>query len=457
MNIHFIAIGGSIMHSLAIALKEAGHQVTGSDDRIYDPARSRLKEVDLLPADEGWNVDHIHSGLDAIILGMHAFDDNPELKLAQELNIPIYSFPEFIFQQSQNKHRIVIAGSYGKTTVTSLIMHVLAGVGIAFDYLVGAEVPGFKNSVKISKDAPILLVEGDEYLASKLDPRPKFLLYQAHIVLINGISWDHINVFPTEKIYNQQFEDLLKSMDKAADVIYNQDDKLLSRMVQKLTNDSHYLHAFSCPSYKVEDGRYKVKLAGEKKLVKLIGKHNMANIAAAWQVCSLLSVEIGDFLKHAATFAGAKSRMETVVENAAQVVIKDYAHAPAKVQATVEAVRERYAKENLIACVELHTFSSLNKQFLPHYKHTLKRANCKIVFINPKAITSRRLAPISKEELLAAFGDKGIIYINSRQELIDTVHEHQKGNDVMLMMSSGNFDGLQWEQLLSIEPQTRIS
>lgn len=449
MNIHFIAIGGSIMHSLAIALKKAGHQVTGSDDKIYDPARSRLNAVDLLPEKAGWNPVHIHQGLDAIILGMHAFEDNPELARARELEIPIYSFPEFIYQHAKDKHRIVITGSYGKTTVTSIIMHVLEQMEKDFDYLVGAQVEGFDNSVRLSESAQFIIIEGDEYLASKLDPRPKFLLYQPHMVLVNGISWDHINVFPTEEIYIQQFIDLIQGLDKAADVIYNKEDKRVTKIIDKNTTDSHYLWPFSPPSYKVENGVYKIKLEGKYQSLELIGKHNMSNIAAAWQVCYLVGVEIDDFLKHVATFKGAKLRMETVWEKGGQKIIKDFAHAPIKVKATVEAVRESYAKHNLIACVELHTFSSLNRDFLPLYKNTLKKADHKFVYISANSFTSRRMEPLTKTEIQTAFGDKGLIYLNSQEELIQNVQAVQTGKDVMLMMSSGNFSKLEWEKLVS--------
>ena len=436
------------MHSLAIALKRAGHEVSGSDDQIYDPARSKLASHGLLPSDKGWDADRISGKLDAVILGMHAFDDNQELKKARELNLSIYSFPDYIYQLSKNKQRVVVAGSYGKTTVTSMIMHVLEQEGKAFDYLVGAEVPGFDNSVRLSEDAPVIIMEGDEYLASKLDPRPKFLLYKPHVCVITGISWDHINVFPTEEVYNKQFELLIKSLPKAADVIYNGEDKLLSSMVDKYTDkESQYLHKFKTPTYQVKEGEYLIKLQGERSQLRIIGKHNMANIAAAWEVCQLLAIEINTFLKHISTFTGAKSRMETVLEDENKLIIKDYAHAPAKVRATVEAVRERFKKHNLIACVELHTFSSLNKKFLPFYKSSLKKADEKIVYIDPNALSKRRMPLISRDELLRAFGDKNLVYVTSRDALKKAIRTVYKGKDVILMMSSGNFGGLKLESL----------
>jgi UDP-N-acetylmuramate: L-alanyl-gamma-D-glutamyl-meso-diaminopimelate ligase len=443
MRIHFIAIGGSIMHSLAIALHRAGHKVTGSDDQIYDPARTKLKNVGLLPEKDGWDVSKITKDIDVVILGMHAFEDNPELIKATDLGLNIVSFPEFIFQQSKNKHRIVIAGSYGKTTITSMIMHVLKAEGKDFNYLVGANVPGFDNSVRLDEDAPTLIVEGDEYLSSRMDRRPKFLLYQPHMVAISGISWDHINVFPTEEEYVDQFGFLLKSLSKAAVVIYNEDDKRLVNLVKKYTDDdSQYLHPFSVPSYKVKNAQFEIKIKGEKQKVKIIGRHNMTNIATAWEVCSLLGVDLENFLKHISTFEGAKSRMETVYEDDQKLIIKDYAHAPAKVQATVEAVKERFKKRNVIACVELHTFSSLNKNFIPLYKNTLKKADHKIIFVDPHALEKRRMPAISRDDLVKAFGDKSLIFLTKSEEIQPNIDKLKTGDDVILMMSSGNFGGV---------------
>ena len=449
MKVHFIAIGGSIMHSLAIALQEAGHEVSGSDDQIYDPARSKLAARGILPSQEGWDEDKISPELDCVILGMHAFPDNPELRKAQELGLKIYSFPEFIFQQSLHKHRISIAGSYGKTTVTSMVMHVLEGVKKKFNYLVGATVPGFDNSVRLEEEAPLIVMEADEYLASRLDPRPKFLHYHAHMVLINGISWDHINVFPTEEGYVDQFAQLLQSLAKAADVIYNQEDERLGALIEEYTDpDTHYLHPFGVPEYRVENGAYSICLEGEWQELKLIGKHNMSNVAAAWKVCQLLGVEVGTFLSHIAGFTGAGARLQIIHDSGEVVLFKDYAHAPAKVQATVEAVRERYPDHNLIACVELHTFSSLNKSFLPHYQDSLEEANQRIVLVDPHALEKRRMPAIATEDLKEGFGQNDLVHVQSKTELKKAIEGARKGKDVLLMMSSGNFDGLDFNELL---------
>jgi len=452
---HLIAVGGAIMHALAIALKKEGNIVSGSDDHIAEPSKSRLAAYDLLPDKEGWNENNITPDLDAIILGMHAFEDNPELKKAKELGLKIYSFPEFIYEHSRNKQRIVIAGSYGKTTITSMVMHVLKGLNYKFDYLVGSQVPGFDNPVRLSEDAPMIVVEGDEYLASKLDPRPKFMLYQPHVLLISGISWDHINVFPTEEIYNEQFRKLIQSLSKAAYLVYNEGDKTLLEFVKPYKESEEiYLNPYNCPPYKVKEGKYTVTLGGtsiaglasvggEKQEVSIMGKHNMLNIAGAWKVCEQLAVDLKDFLAQIATFEGAKSRLEILINEPKRLVIKDFAHAPIKVSATVEAVREAYPKHQLIACVELHTFSSLNKSFLSQYKNSLAKADKKIVFVNLKTLENKRLDTISETEIITAFGDKKVVFVNDSQKLAALLQSYKKGKEVFLMMSSGTFGGLE--------------
>jgi len=448
MNLHFIAIGGSIMHSLAIALKEQGHRVSGSDDHIYDPAASRLREHGLLPEEEGWHPECIHAELDAVILGMHAFEDNPELARARDLGLPIYSFPAFIFEQSRQKQRIVIAGSYGKTTTTAMVMHVLEAAGKKFDYMVGAQVEGFDNPVRLSDDAPVIVMEGDEYLASRIDPRPKFMLYKPHITVITGISWDHINVFPTEDVYEEQFANLLHDLEKAANIIYCEEDARLRALVETYTDaNSQYRHPYATPKYKVKNGRYEVKLEGEQAVVPLIGRHNMTNLAAAWRVCRQVGIEIEDFFQHMQSFKGAATRLELIEETPKQVLIRDYAHAPAKVKASVEAVHERYPDRKLIAVVELHTFSSLDANYLPFYQKTLKQADHCIVFVDPEAVARRRLPPITTDQLQGAFKEKNLVHVGSAQELLEAIAQARTGKDALLLMSSGNFGGLALDTL----------
>ena len=451
MKIHFIAIGGSVMHSLAIALKDMGYEISGSDDGIYDPARGRLDAAGLLPDYEGWNPEKITKDLDAIILGMHAFEDNPELKRAQSLGVPIYSYPEFIVKHAEHKQRIVIAGSYGKTTVTAMIMHALESWGKKFDYLVGAQVEGFSNPVRLSEDAAVIVLEGDEYLASKLDPRPKFMLYVPHILVINGISWDHINVFPTEETYVDQFSQLLASLQKGTNVIYNAADKRLSQLVETHTQDdeSMYLQPFKRPGFKVKNGVWELKLGGKSQPMSLMGKHNMTNLLAAWEVCHLLGMETGDFLRVMKDFKGAELRMQKVHEDDNLVVIRDYAHAPDKVQATVSAVSDTYKGYNLIACAELHTFSSLNRDYLPLYQDSLKDADQALVFVNPNQFEKRRMDPLLASEIEQAFSHPKLTYLQSKDSLAKKIQGVKTGKDVILLMSSGNLQGLELSDLLA--------
>ncbi len=450
MKVHFIAMGGSIMHSLAIALHRQGHIVKGSDDQIYDPAKSKLAKEGLLPDKQGWFPEHIDGSLDAVILGMHAFKDNPELLKARELELPIYSFPEFIYKHSKNKHRIVIAGSYGKTTITSMVMHVLKECGKNFDYLVGANVPGFEVSVKLSEDAPTIILEGDEYLSSRLDPRPKFLLYQPHTLVVTGISWDHINVFPTENEYVHQFEDLIQSLDKGADIIFNKENDQISALVKSFGDpETMYFHEYGTPKYNIQDGVYYPKLNGVSTPVRVFGKHNMSNLEAAWKVCELMGVEIDSFLEALKSFEGPKLRQEKIFENEKVVLYRDYAHAPPKVEATVDAFRERFPKKNLIACFELHTFSSLNREFLKNYRNTLEKADTAIVFVNPATFSKRRMEPFNMKEIREAFLHKNLFFINSTPHLVEHIHAALRGNDAILLMSSGNFGQLDIEDLIN--------
>lgn len=443
MKIHLIAIGGAVMHNVALALHEAGHEVTGSDDEIYEPAASRLRAKGLLPAGTGWDSARLHSGLDGVILGMHAKADNPELLRARELNLRVWSFPEFMYEHSRNKQRIVIAGSHGKTTITSMVMHVLRGLGRDFDYLVGAQLPGFDTMVRLSESAPVIVLEGDEYLSSPIDRRPKFLLYQPHIALISGVAWDHINVFPTEADYVRQFELLIHSIPKAGTLIYNEKDKPLRRLVNQFSRpDEQYIEGYSLPDYKVKDGKIELRLEGERGPVGVIGRHNLSNISAAWAVCRQLAVDAADFVKQIASFKGAAKRLEKLHDDGQLVLYKDFAHAPSKVAATVDAVTEFYPRWNVVACLELHTFSSLNKEFLPQYRRTMRRAHKRIVFIDRHSLEKKQYPPVSKKELISFFDDSSLEFAESAEELQALLQKLKQGRTVMLMMSSGNWAGM---------------
>jgi UDP-N-acetylmuramate: L-alanyl-gamma-D-glutamyl-meso-diaminopimelate ligase len=443
MKVHFIAIGGSVMHNLALALHQLGHTVSGSDDEIYDPARSRLEAKGLMPNALGWDANRIHAELDAVIVGMHAKDGNPELDRARSLGVKVWSFPEFLYQHSRNKQRVVICGSHGKTTITSMVMHVLKGVGRKFDYMAGGQVEGFETMVGLSDDAPIIILEGDEYLASPLDKRPKFRVYQPHIALVSGIAWDHINVFPTEAEYIAQFEQLVAQMPKAGAIVYNDEDKEVRRILKRFAKpDEHYLHPYTTPDFKIRDAAFELRTLGAATPLQVIGRHNMSNISGAWEVCKLLAVQPQDFLKHIATFKGAARRLEKIHDDGRNVIFKDFAHSPSKVKATVEAVTELYGKNQVVACLELHTFSSLNKAYLSQYRKTLKGLKHKIVFIDAHTLQMKNYPAISKRELTEAFADDDIQYATNATELQQYIRAAKGPNgNVFLMMSSGNYGG----------------
>lgn len=450
MRVHFIAIGGSVMHNLALALQKMGHTVTGSDDEIRDPARARLQVAGLLPPQEGWDTARIQPEIDAVILGMHARPDNPELIRARELKLNVYSFPEFIHAQCQHKQRIVIAGSHGKTTITAIIMHVLRETGRDFDYMVGASVPGFDLMVRLSDTAPFIVLEGDEYFASPLDRRPKFLLYEPHIIVVSGVAWDHINVYPTEELYTAQFAELFKALPKAGTCIYNKDERILREFAQKYLKDEyHYACPYTALSYRVRNRQPQVKLERLRIPLRIFGKHNAYNIAAAWEVCKRIAVEPQEFAKALATFSGAAMRLQTVRYDEQQIIIRDFAHAPSKVLASVRAATGTFKFANNIAVLELHTFSSLNKEFLPRYRSTLKKARHRIVFVNQKALAAKNMPPITETDIHTAFRDRKIHFITDKAQLVAKIKSLYKQTqpNMILLMSSGNFDGLDYSEL----------
>jgi len=450
MKVHFIAIGGSVMHNLALSLASSGYEVTGSDDEIHNPAYDKLADAGLLPEKLGWNPEKIHSEIEAVILGMHAREDNPELLKAKELGLRIYSFPEFVYENSKNKQRIVIAGSHGKTTITAMVMHALKTAGYEFDYLLGAKVQGFESNVHLSKNNPFIILEGDEYLASPIDSRPKFLIYDPHILVLSGVSWDHINVFPTEQDYITPFATLVHSLSKAAMCVFNKEDKIVRDLVHKLTNkEIHTIYPYYTPSYNVNKlGIAEIKIDNKKFPIKLIGKHNASNIAAAWEVCKLLAMDINEFTSAISEFEGAAMRLQKVYEDDNTVVIRDFAHAPSKVIATVNAVAEHYKDRNVIACLELHTFSSLNKEYLSRYGNSLKKIKNKLVFVSNKTLQLKKLPNISALEISKAFQDTGIRFVQSKIEMLASLRSMVKKKDVILLMSSGNFEDLEIKDLL---------
>lgn len=446
-RLHLIAIGGSIMHNLALALHQRGSRVTGSDDEIFEPAKSRLAAAGLLPAREGWFPANITADLDAVIVGMHARPDNPELLRAQELGLRVYSFPEFIYEASRDKQRVVIGGSHGKTSITSLILHVLRYHGRKFDYAVGAQLEGFDLMVQLTEDAPLIIIEGDEYLASPIDRRPKFHLYQHHIGVISGISWDHINVFPTEEDYREQFRIFAEMTPKAGVLIYDQDDEQVQLVTVPTSPDMKYV-GYGVHEHKVRDGKtYLVTKKDELVPVQIFGAHNLRNISAAKEVCKQLSIKGKDFYEALATFKGAARRLELVREGATSVVYKDFAHSPSKLKATATALKEQFPQRRLVACLELHTFSSLNPAFLPQYAHTFDAPDVAVVYFNPQVLAHKRLPALAPGQVAAAFARPDLRVFTDSQALSAFLRQQTWGNANLLMMSSGTFDGLNLSDL----------
>ncbi len=440
MKVHFIAIGGSAMHNLALALKAKGYEITGSDDAIYEPSQSRLANQGLLPEEMGWFPEKINTDLEAVIVGMHAREDNPELQKAQDLKLPIYSYPEFLYNQAQDKTRVVIAGSHGKTTITSMILHVFNYHGREVDFMVGAQLEGFDRMVKIS-DSPIMILEGDEYLSSPIDRRSKFLLYQPNIALLSGIAWDHINVFPTYENYVEQFKKFVASISEGGALVYNENDAEVVKVVKENpTNVKNY--PYGLPAYETRNGKtYLETEIGEVPLL-VFGKHNLSNLEGAKQICLLLSFTEEEFYEAIATFKGASRRLEFVKETPEYIVFKDFAHSPSKVKATTESVREQFPTRHFIATLELHTYSSLTPEFLKEYAHALDAADEAIVFYSPEALAIKQRDPISPAQIKEYFNRKDLKVATNKSEIENYLQNSKSNHAVYLMMSSGNFGGI---------------
>ena len=440
MNIHLIAIGGSAMHNLALALHHKGYKISGSDDAIFSPSKERLLKYNLLPKEMGWFPEKITKNLDSIILGMHARIDNPELIKANELGIPIYSYPEYIFEQSKNKKRVVIGGSHGKTSITAMILHVLQNLNIDCDYMVGAQLEGFDTMVKLTPQAPIIILEGDEYLSSPIDRRPKFHLYHPHIAVLSGIAWDHINVFPTFEMYVDQFR-IFKNMVKDT-LIYCSEDEEIDKLAKEECKCK--LVTYSTPEHKIKEGISSVE--GTELLI--FGNHNLQNLNAAKLVCNELEISDTDFYKEISTFKGASNRLELVRKTNTSAVYKDFAHSPSKLKAASSAMKKQFQERKLVACMELHTFSSLNEEFLKQYTGCMDEPDTAIVYFSPEAIAHKKLEPISKEQVHTAFGRENLLVFTNSIELEEYLKSLNWNNKNLLMMSSGTFDGIEFGELI---------
>ena len=444
MKIHLIAIGGSAMHNMALALSEKGFEVTGSDDAIFNPSKSRLENAGLLPKKMGWFPENITNDIDAIILGMHARTDNPELKKAQEIGLSIYSYPEYIFNQSKDKKRVVIGGSHGKTSITAMILHVLQYHQIDCDYMVGASLEGFTTMVKLTHEAPVIILEGDEYLSSPIDRRPKFHWYKPHIAVLSGISWDHINVFPTFDNYVEQFRVF---MDDVSDcLIYCEEDEYL----RKLANKGAFsrLQPYTTPVHKIKNGITYLQDKNKEVPIAIFGDHNLQNLNAARLVCKELMVSESMFLEAIQSFKGASKRLELVKKNENTAIYKDFAHSPSKLKATSAAMKKQFSDRKLVACMELHTYSSLNEDFLHQYAHCMDEPDMAIVYFSPAAIAHKKLDPITKKQVHVAFAREDLMVFTDSQKLQYYLKSLDWNCQNLLMMSSGNFDGIEFGALL---------
>jgi len=449
MRVHFIAIGGSAMHNLALALHNKGYKVTGSDDTIFEPSKSRLEAKGLLPKAFGWFPDKITQELDSVVLGMHAKADNPELLKALELGLKIYSYPEFLYEQSKHKTRVVIGGSHGKTTITSMILHVMHYHDRDVDYMVGAQLEGFDVMVKLTDDNDFIVLEGDEYLSSPIDRRPKFHLYKPNIALLSGIAWDHINVFPTYKNYVEQFEIFVDSIVKGGSITYNEEDDEVKRVVEASLNTIRKL-PYQTPDYTIENGQTLLETPEGDLPIEVFGKHNLNNLAGAKWICQHMGIDEDDFYEAIATFKGASKRLEKIAESTNSIVFKDFAHSPSKVEATTNAVKEQYENRTLVACLELHTYSSLNAEFLMEYKGALDAADVAVVFYSPHAVEIKKLEKVTKEQIAKAFERDDLIIYTNPDDFKQFLFSQNFDNKALLLMSSGNYGGLDFGEVKAL-------
>ena len=446
MKIHFIAIGGSAMHNLAIALHNKGYHVSGSDDTIHDPSKSRLERKGLLPEAFGWFPEKITSDLDVIILGMHAKKDNPELLKAQDMGLKIYSYPEFLYEQSKDKTRVVIGGSHGKTTITSMILHVLAYHDREVDYMVGAQLEGFETMVHLTTENEFMVLEGDEYLSSPIDRRPKFHLYKPNIALLSGIAWDHINVFPTFEGYVEQFRIFTDSLTNGGIMVYNEEDTIVKEVVESSTHPIKK-YPYNTPTYEIEDGITAIDTPDGMMPLEIFGDHNLQNLAGAKWICQHMGIDEDDFYEAIASFTGASKRLEKIAENSQTVIFKDFAHSPSKVKATTEAVKKQYAQREVIACLELHTYSSLNAEFLSEYQGALDQADKAVVFYSPHAVKIKQLDEVTTAQIGAAFGREDLIIFTNPSEFKAFLFGQNLEQTALVLMSSGNYGGLDFEEV----------
>lgn len=446
-KVHLIAVGGSAMHNLALALHEKGYSISGSDDEINEPSKSRLANAGLLPRAIGWFPEKITGDLDAVIVGMHARADNPELLQAKTLGVKIFSYPEYLYEATKDKIRIVIGGSHGKTTITAMLLHVIHQLGIESDYMVGAQLEGFKTMVRLSETAKYAVIEGDEYLASPIDRRPKFHLYRPQIALLSGIAWDHINVFPTFENYVEQFREFIRLIEPKGQLIYCETDTVLKSLCEEKMRKDLNRVPYTIPEHRIENGISYVKFEEEEFALKVFGNHNLLNLNGAMKVCKQIGIEEKKFLKAIQSFKGASKRLELVHKTEEFSCFKDFAHSPSKLKATTDAVKKQFPTRKLVACMELHTFSSLTEEFLNQYQGAMDLADEAIVYYNPHTLAHKKLKEISKEQVIKSFQRTDLKVMTNSKEVKEYLQSLPWKNSVLLFMSSGNFDGLDFNEL----------
>ena len=449
MQLHFIAIGGSAMHSLALAMHRLGHRVTGSDDAIFDPSKTKLEQANLLPDTLGWHPEKLNNEIDVVVLGMHAKADNPELIMAQALGLKIQSYPEFLASMCKEKSTVVVAGSHGKTTITAMVLHVLNYHGVSTDFMIGAPVPAVTETLSISDENDFILLEGDEYLSSAIDSQPKFLWYKPEIALISGIAWDHVNVFPTFEDYISQFEKFIYSIVEGGVLFYNEEDKELKSLVE---NCSHPVKKipYGTPEHTLDNGITYLNTSEGSLPLSVFGTHNLMNLAGARWISQLMGVDVSDFYEAIPSFTGAAKRMERLAKGKTAILFKDFAHAPSKVSASAKAVKSQFSRHKIKVCLELHTYSSLDATFIKQYKDSLTAADEAIVFYDPEALKIKNRAPIDPDAIKKAFNHSSIVVITEAKVLQKELFEQEYVNYVLVMMSSGNFGDLDWEKLKQV-------
>lgn len=445
MRIHCISHWWRVTSSLAIQLKLLGHNVTGHDDEIYEPSKSALAQHGLLPQHEWWDADSVTSDIDMIVLGMHASADNPELLRAKELGLMIKSYPEVIYEFSKNKMRVVIAGSHGKTTTTSMVMHVLKHNGISFDWVVGGIVPGFDTMVSLDDNHKIIIIEWDEYPDGKINMTAKMLLYKHNIGILNGIAWDHITTYPTFDSYLLPFQTFVDQTPTDGFLGYYQDDQEVTNIMEHTDTQAQTVW-YTVHPHIIRDGITYLQTPQWEVKLSIFWAHNCINISAAKLVCNQLDLSDEQFYAAIWSFTGAGNRLQLIHQDDAKhlTILRDFAHSPSKLTATINAVKTQYPDRTIIGLFELHTFASLSASFLPEYKWSFDAADIACVYYDDHTFQIKRMTPLTKEVVINGFGRSDLVVQDSANDLQAWYDNLDLTNSVVVLMSSGNFGGVEF-------------